>query len=447
VSNRDARLNQMLAAAEREGASLLFKVRTLAILAVYGYFLLINPWNAELLYQESFSLAFFAIGLASYVFAVSRPEYRALVYVLGVLDLVLLVYIVLASNPFDPSPPYPMALFVREGSFQYLLIFVALSALTLSPKLVLFMGVAASIVWGLAIAWLLRQPGIQSDLLVPHESMSRADEISMFLSPNFVSIRNQIGHIVVMLIVAGILAAVVWRSRRFMMDYLSAERARTNLARHFSPNVVDELATRDQPFGPVRKQDIAVLFADIVGFTKFSEEHAPEDVFELLRQFHQKMEQVIFQHHGTLDNYIGDCVMATFGVPRASPADASNAIACGIAMIAELERWNAERLAQSLPAVDARIGIQHGSVVLGELGSERSLSFAVIGDACNVASRLQALCRDLEADLCVGHACLEASSQDYGSVARVFGLEDAGLIELRGRAGAIRVWKKPRAPD
>lgn len=443
---QDARLAQMLAVAEREGASLLFKVRTIAILAVYGYFLLINDWNVELLYQEAFSIGFVLIGAAAYYFSVFKPQYRTLVYILGIVDLLLLIYIILAGNPFDPNPPYPIALFVREGSFQYLLIFVALSALTLSPRLVLFMGVAASAVWGLAIGWLIRQPGIRSDLFVPHGSMTRGEEIALFLNPDFVSVRNQIGHIVIILIVAGILATVVWRSRRFMMNYLSAERARSNLARHFSPNMIDELATQDEPLGPVRKQDIAVLFADIVGFTKYSEEHPPEEVFELLRHFHQRMEQVIFQHHGTLDNYIGDCVMATFGVPKASADDPRNAINCGIAMIAELQRWNEERRVQKLPLVDARIGIQFGPVVLGGLGSERILSFAVIGDACNVASRLQALCRELDANLCIGHACLEAAGKDLPDLVAQFGLEDAGLLELRGRGEPVRVWKKSRAP-
>jgi adenylate cyclase len=446
-SRQTARLASMLAIAEKDGAKILFIVRTLAILAIYGFFLITNTWSARLFYQESFCLVFLGVGFAAYYFSVAKPEHHWLVYVLGLVDLVVLLYIILSDNPFDPTPPFPTALHVREGSFQYLLIFVSLSALTLSPRLVMFMGLSAALLWGLVILWVFKQPATISDISAPQGTMTRAEEIAYFLSPNFLSIRDQGEHIVVMCVVAGILATVVWRSCRFVRSYVSAERARSNLARHFSPKMIDEIANQDQPLGPVRKQNIGVLFADIVGFTKFSEEHPPERVFHLLREFHQRMEQIIFQHQGTLDNYMGDCVMATFGVPSATPEDARNAMACGLAMITELERWNTERSKEKLTCVDARVGVHFGPVVLGAIGSERILSFAVIGDTCNVASRLQALCRDIDADLCVGHACLEAMNSELNKVTDDFGLDDAGFHELRGRSGHIRVWKKTRLHD
>jgi adenylate cyclase len=447
LSQQAERLASMLAIAEKDGAKVLVVVRTCAVLTIYAFFLATNVWNARLFYQVAFSLLFLGVGFAAYYFSVFKPRHRWLVYVLGLVDLLIVMYLIFSDNPFDPNPPFPTALHAREGSFQYLLIFVALSALTLSPRLVIFMGITASVLWGIAILWVLKQTDTISDLAAPHSLATRADEIAYFLSPSFISVRDQSEHIVLICIVAGILAAVVWRSRRFVLGYVSAERARSNLARHFSPNMIDEIANQDQPLGSVRKQNIGVLFADIVGFTKFSEEHSPELVFDLLRQFHQRMEQTVFQHHGTLDNYIGDCVMATFGVPNPTPDDARNAITCGIAMITELEGWNRERSNHNLPPVDARVGVQFGPVVLGAIGSERILSFAVIGDACNVASRLQALCRDINADLCVGHACLEAVNADIAEVAGAFCLEDAGYHELRGRSGHIRVWKKIRPED
>ncbi len=445
VAARQAeRLSALLAIAERNGAKVLVTVRSLAILTVYAFFLATNTWSNALFYAVSFSVPFLAAGFAAYYISVSAPRHRWAVYALGLADLLIVTYLIVSPNPFDPNPPFPAALHVREGKMQYLLLFVALSALTLTPRLVIFMGAAASLLWMLVIMWVLRQPGTISDLAIPGNFATRTDEVAFFLNPNFIDVTDQTEHIVVMAIVAATLATVVWRSRQFVLDYVGAERARSNLARHFSPNMIDEIANKDAPFGPVRKQNIGVLFADIVGFTKFSEEQPPELVFDLLRQFHQRMEQVVFQHRGTLDNYIGDCVMATFGVPKPTEQDALNAIACGIAMIEELSRWNAERANQNLPPVDARVGVHFGAVVLGEIGSERILSFAVIGDACNVASRLQALCRDVEADLCIGHGCLEAAAGNFAELASSLGLEDDGFHELRGRGGRIRVWKKSR---
>ena len=129
----------------------------------------------------------------------------------------------------------------------------------------------------------------------PAQDYSYADRLNLYLNPNFVDLVEQTTHVVVILIIAGIVATVVSRARNLADDYTKAERARINLARHFSPNVVDQLATDDEPFGPIRRQDDAVLFADIVGFTAYTEDHEPEQVFEMLREFHRRMEQVVFE--------------------------------------------------------------------------------------------------------------------------------------------------------
>ena len=96
----------------------------------------------------------------------------------------------------------------------------------------------------------------------------------------------------------------------------------TNLARYFSPNLVEMLATKDQPLGPVRRQVLAVLFADIAGFTSLAETLPPEQVVELLREVHEWMERVIFAHEGSIEGYIGDAVLAIFGVPEPGERDA-----------------------------------------------------------------------------------------------------------------------------
>ena len=103
----------------------------------------------------------------------------------------------------------------------------------------------------------------------------------------------------------------------------AAERARTNLARYFSPNIVDLLADQDEPLGPVRRQTVAVLFVDIVGFTRMAEAMAPEAVVTMLREFHERMAAQIFACGGTVEKYIGDAIFAVFGVPTPSPHDAA----------------------------------------------------------------------------------------------------------------------------
>ena len=129
------------------------------------------------------------------------------------------------------------------------------------------------------------------------------------------------------------------------MDRLrrAAERARNNLARYFSPNVVELLAAQDEPLGIVRRETVAVLFADIMGFTRMAEAMPPEAVMAMLREFHARMTAQIFTCGGTVDKYIGDAIVAVFGVPSANPKDAANALACAGRMIDALESWNEDR--------------------------------------------------------------------------------------------------------
>jgi adenylate cyclase len=115
----------------------------------------------------------------------------------------------------------------------------------------------------------------------------------------------------------------VHRARRLVAAQAESERARGNLARYFSPNVVDQLARVEEPLGPVRVQPAAVLFADIVGFTAASERQSPEQTIALLREVHHRMADAVFDHGGTLDKYIGDAVMATFGTPHPATDDAA----------------------------------------------------------------------------------------------------------------------------
>jgi len=224
----------------------------------------------------------------------------------------------------------------------------------------------------------------------------------------------------------------------------AAQRARSNLSRYFSPNIVEMLAAQDEPLGAVRRQTVAVLFVDIVGFTCMAEALAPEAVMGLLREFHERMTAQIFACGGTVEKYIGDEIFAVFGVPTVSDDDAANALQCADMMLAALARWNEERETRGEPQVAIGIGLNYGQAVLGDVGSEHSMSFTVIGDTVNTASRLQGLTRSLETPLVVGDPLVSAvkAGPSGAAAALVCQLEDQGEQALRGRAGAVRIWTR-----
>jgi len=228
----------------------------------------------------------------------------------------------------------------------------------------------------------------------------------------------------------------------------AAERARANLARYFSPNIVDILAERDEPFGAVRRQTVAVLFVDIVGFTEMAEAMEPEAVVTMLRSFHDRMTAQIFACGGTVEKYIGDAIFAVWGLPDASESDSANALRCAEGMMSALADWNAERAPAGESPLAIGIGLHSGAAVVGDVGSEHGLSFTVIGDTVNTASRLQALTRSLATPLVVSERLVAAlrpgATEELAGI--LDGLEDRGEQRLRGRSGLVRVWVRPASP-
>ena len=220
-----------------------------------------------------------------------------------------------------------------------------------------------------------------------------------------------------------------------------ADRKKTNLARYFSPKMVEILAQTDRPLGRVRRQEIAVLFIDIVGFTSISETIAPERVVALLRSFYRRMSNVIFAYGGSIEKFSGDALMALFGVPEPSPRDATSGLLTALGMMDQLDHWNAKRIGSGRDAIDAGISVHFGTAVLGDIGTRESMTFTAIGDTVNTASRMQALCRDLRRRLVVSQPLVDRVRQEGGhdqpALAR---LCDGGSHRLRGRSQKIHVW-------
>lgn len=241
------------------------------------------------------------------------------------------------------------------------------------------------------------------------------------------------------LLAAALSALVVLVSRR-EQTRLAYERG--NLARFFSPRVVELVAAGFEEAGRDRVQDVAVLFIDIRGFTGFAETEAPARVMSVLRGFAARVETRVFDHDGTLDKYLGDGVMATFGVPKASVADARNALACARGLLDDVAEWNRERTTGGEPPIEVGIGIHLGPVVLGTIGSERTKSLSVLGDTVNTASRLQALSRELGTQLVTSGDVVNAvrAEAEPGAQTLLAGLRSAGARPVRGRSAATEIW-------
>ncbi|HKH47930.1 MAG TPA: adenylate/guanylate cyclase domain-containing protein [Thermoanaerobaculia bacterium] len=185
-------------------------------------------------------------------------------------------------------------------------------------------------------------------------------------------------------------AAVAVERIRYARQAAQEREMRGRLERYHSPAVIDEVLRRGgAPAGKPRLVQATVLFADLVGFTAFCERSGPEDVAELLGAFLNLSVEAIFRAGGTLDKFIGDCVMAFFGAPVPQQDHALRAARAAVEIQQGLTAWSAERQARGLPGFAARVGLNSGPVVVGDIGSDRRVDYTVLGNTVNVAARLE----------------------------------------------------------
>lgn len=369
-----------------------------------------------------------------------RLRARLLQALLVAIDMGVLTWAIVVPPP-DAGPEWPAPMQLRLGSFPFFFVFLAFAALGYSPFLTLWAAVSGAIAWSAGHLWILAQPGAftVTDLGRLH-GLGVGEIVRLLLDPGYVSMVVWAQDVLLLLSVGAILAVAVSRARDLVARAAVAAAQRARLARHFSPNVVRELARRGGSEPGPRLQRVAVLFVDLRGFTGFAARATPQEVIALLQEFHALVAEAVFTRDGTLDKYLGDGVMITFGTPQPKPDDAARAVDCVLALIRGARTWAEARRASGREAVRLAIGAQCGEVLVGEFGDARRLEFAVLGDAVNVASRLQELARDRQAVAALGQELVRAAGTPLPEGLPGLVAEHLPAAVLRGRAIPLDVW-------
>src|SRR5260370_4146535 len=191
------------------------------------------------------------------------------------------------------------------------------------------------------------------------------------------------------LIAFGSLAAVAIENSQRSEQMRREALVLSNFQRYFSPNIAQVIA-QQQDAGrlPSEKRPVVIFFSDIRGFTPMSETMSPDAIATLLTEYFTEMVDIVFEHGGTLDKFMGAAIMALWGAPMAHEDDADRAMRCALDQLEALERLNTKWKEQGRPELGIGIGINFGEVFAGNIGSDRRLEYTVIGDAVNTASRL-----------------------------------------------------------
>ncbi|NUN15883.1 MAG: HAMP domain-containing protein, partial [Myxococcales bacterium] len=208
---------------------------------------------------------------------------------------------------------------------------------------------------------------------------------------------------------------------------------RTDLGRYLPAPIVEKIVRREQDMAlGGKRQMITVLFADVVAFTPLTEALDPEVVVSLLNELFTVLSEVIFRHNGTVDKFIGDCVMALFGAPEPSMNHAKSAVSAAEDMLAFVESANNRWEDQYGTQIQIAIGIHSGEAVIGNIGSSQRMEYTAIGDVVNIAARLETLAQPRQILVTDYVRILAGTAFEYN---------DLGLRSLVGKETPVHVFE------
>jgi len=220
-----------------------------------------------------------------------------------------------------------------------------------------------------------------------------------------------------------------------MFEDISGEkRMKTTMSRYMDPGLADQLLAGGEDILGGKSTAATILFSDIRGFTTFTEELGAQGTVSLLNEYFTIMVDCIQSEGGMLDKFIGDAIMAAFGIPVSYNDNEDRAVRCAISMITLLREWNTKRAAEGKKPVDIGIGLNTDTVVSGNIGSPKRMDYTVIGDGVNLASRLESACKQYYARILI-------SENTFGKLRGTYRMRDIDDVVVKGKTKPVRIYE------
>ena len=221
-----------------------------------------------------------------------------------------------------------------------------------------------------------------------------------------------------------------------MIEDISTEkRVKATMSRYMDPTIAARMLENDDG-GMLGGQSsrTTVMFSDIRGFTPITEQLGAQGTVSFLNEYFTIMVELISKEEGMLDKFIGDAIMAAFGLPMPHDDDEDRAVRASIAMIRECWKYSAERVAKGFVQVDMGIGLNTDMIVSGNIGSARRMDYTLIGDGVNLASRLESACKQYSARILI-------SENTYKRLRGTYRVRDIDMVIVKGKTEPVGVYE------
>ncbi|MBS0537961.1 MAG: adenylate/guanylate cyclase domain-containing protein [Proteobacteria bacterium] len=303
-----------------------------------------------------------------------------MLYVSVVADMALLMGLIFS---FPLKYAQPAAFYLKVPTLLYVFLFIALRALRFEARFVVFTGLVAVAGWIGLVLYVESGKGGPLDV--------RTDDFVEYMTSNSLLIHAEVDKIIAILLTTAVLAIAIARARHLLVRAVSEGAAARDLSRFFDPDVADRIRSAHVSVkaGEGELRDATILTVDLRGFTRLSVELAPADVMKLLQDYQGRVCPLIVANGGNIDKFLGDGILASFGAVTPSSTAAADAMRAADAILAATAVWAAERQAAGLAPLAVGLALTAGRVVFGAVGDGERLEFTVIGDAVNLAAKLE----------------------------------------------------------
>ena len=332
-----------------------------------------------------------------------------------VVDIAVLLVTIWSFHLQYNQPP---GFSLQVPTMLYVFVLIALRTLRFDPRYVMMAGATAVAGWLVLLVYALH---------VAESPSSITRDYVHYLYSSDILIGGEVDKILTIILVTGILVIALTRARKQLIRSVAVGEAAKDLTRFFSPEVADRITRAEDAAtaGEGVLRDAAILFVDLRGFTALSSRVGPGYTLAMLSRYQHLVVPAAQAHSGTIDKFMGDGVMITFGATAPSDTFAADAVKAALEIDHQLTAWNDRRRSREQRLIGWGMGLATGTVVFGTVGDETRLEYTVIGEAVNLAAKLEKHCKVARSRLVVTGDALD--------LARRQGLEAAPLEVLASR--------------